>query len=68
MITRPDILLLGLNAAVIGALTGGLLFGLGLGLVVNHQYAGWLLMLPAAPVAGGIGLLLARRAAKKLAE
>ncbi len=68
MIKRSDIILLGLNAAVIGSLTGGLLLGIGLGLVVNRVEAGWLLVLPAAPVAGLIGIVLARRTARKLAD
>ena len=66
MITRADILILGLNASVIGALVGGLLLGIGLAMVVNHQYVGWLLMLPAGPAAGLVGLVLARRLARKI--
>ncbi len=66
MITRADILILGLNASVIGALVGGLLLGIGLAMVVNHQYVGWLLMLPAGPAAGLVGLGLARRLARKI--
>jgi len=66
MVTRADILVLGLTAGVVGSLVGGLMLGIGLGLVVNNVHAGWLLVLPAAPAAGGLGLLLARKLAKKL--
>ena len=65
MITRADILILGLNASIIGTLVGGLLLGLGLAMVVNHEYVGWLLMLPAGPAAGLVGLVLARRLVKR---
>jgi len=64
--TRSDILWLGLAAGVIGSLTGGMLLGIGLGLVTAGAHAGWLLILPAPPLAGGIGLLLARRLAARL--
>jgi len=65
-VTRADILVLGLTAGTIGSLVGGLLLGIGLGLVVNNVHAGLVLVLPAAPVAGGVGYLLARRLAKQL--
>jgi hypothetical protein len=66
MVTREDILVLGLTAGVVGSLVGGLMLGIGLGLAVNGVHAGWLLVLPAAPAAGGLGLLLARKLARKL--
>lgn len=65
MALREDVLVLGLKAGVVGALSGGLLLGIGLGLVVNGAHAGWALVLPAAPIAGGIGLLLARGLARR---
>jgi hypothetical protein len=65
MATREDILVLGLTAGVVGSLVGGMMLGIGLGLAVNGVHAGWLLVLPAAPAGGGLGLLLARRLAKK---
>ncbi len=65
-VTREEILVLGLTAGTVGCLVGGLLLGIGLGLVVNNVHAGWVLVLPAAPVGGGIGYLLARRLAKQL--
>jgi hypothetical protein len=66
MVTREDILVLGLTAGVIGSLVGGMMLGIGLGLVIGGQHLGWLLLLPAAPVAGIIGYLLARRLANRL--
>ena len=66
MVTREDILILGLTAGVVGSLVGGLMLGIGLGLVINRVHAGWLLVLPAAPVAGMIGYGLARRLARQI--
>ncbi|SDB53260.1 hypothetical protein [Belnapia rosea] len=66
MVTRADILLLGLQAGVISCLVGGLMLGIGLGLVVQNAHIGWLLALPAAPVGGLIGYAMARRLAKRL--
>ncbi len=66
MVTREEILVLGLTAGVIGCLVGGLMLGVGLGLAVNGAHIGWLLVLPAGPVAGLIGYLLARRLARQL--
>lgn len=66
MVTREEILVLGLTAGVVGCLVGGLMLGVGLGLAVQGAHIGWLLVLPAAPVAGGLGYLLARKLAKQL--
>ncbi len=66
MISRSDILLLGLTAGVVGCLVGGMMFGIGLGLVVQRAHIGWLLLLPAAPVAGLLGYVLARKLARRL--
>ena len=65
-ITREEILVLGLTAGTVGSLVGGLMLGIGLGLVVNNVHAGWVLVLPAAPVAGLLGYWLARRLVRKL--
>lgn len=59
--SREDILILGLTAGTVGSLVGGLLLGVGLGMVTQGAHAGWLLVLPAAPIAGGLGYILARR-------
>lgn len=61
MPTRANILWLGLAAGVTGSLVGGLMLGLGLGLLVQGAHIGWLLLLPAAPVGGMLGYLLARK-------
>jgi hypothetical protein len=66
MVTRSEILVLGLTAGVIGSLTGGMMLGIGMGLVVQGAHIGWLLILPGAPLGGGIGYLLARKLAKQL--
>lgn len=66
MVSRSDILVLGLTAGVIGSLVGGLMLYAGLALVMAGNHAGWVLALPAAPAGGGLGLLLARRLARQL--
>jgi hypothetical protein len=66
MVTREEILVLGLTAGVVGSLVGGLMLGVGLGLVVGGQHLGWLLLLPAAPVSGLLGYMLARKLAARL--
>ena len=66
MVTREDILVLGLTAGVVGGLVGGLMLGIGLGLVIGGQHLGWLLLLPGAPVTGLLGYLLARKLARRL--
>ncbi|MCC6718085.1 MAG: hypothetical protein IT555_09380 [Acetobacteraceae bacterium] len=66
MITRSDIIWLGLSAGVTGGLIGGLLLGIGLNLVLQGINIGWLLLMPAAPLSGLIGWVLARRLAKQL--
>lgn len=66
MVTREEILVLGLTAGVVGCLVGGLMLGIGLGLAVQGAHVGWVLVLPAAPVAGGLGYLLARKLARQL--
>ncbi len=66
MVTREEILILGLTAGVVGSLVGGLMLGVGLGLAAQGAHVGWLLMVPAAPVAGLLGYLLARKLAKRL--
>ena len=66
MVTREDIIWLGLAAGVSGGLVGGMMLGIGLGLVVLGQPLGWILLLPGAPVSGIIGWLMARRLAKQL--
>ncbi len=66
MVTREEILVLGLTAGVLGSLVGGMMLGIGMGLVIGGQHLGWLLLLPAAPAGGVLGYLLARRLARRL--
>jgi len=66
MITRADILYLGLAAGVIGSLVGGMLLGVGIALVEGGVPAGWLLLLPAAPGGAIPGYILAKRLARRL--
>jgi hypothetical protein len=66
MITRSDIIWLGVSAAVTGSITGGMLLGIGLGLATQGAHIGWLLILPAAPLSGLIGWILARRLARQV--
>ena len=67
MALREEILVLGLTAGVVGALVGGLMLAVGLGLVSQGAHAGWVLALPAAPVAGWIGKVLAGRLLRRMA-
>jgi hypothetical protein len=66
MITRGEIIWLGVSAGVTGSLVGGMMLGIGMDLIVNGQPLGWVLLLPAAPVAAVPGWLLARKLAKQL--
>lgn len=66
MVTRQEILILGLTAGVVGSLVGGLMLGVGMGLVVQGAHIGWLLVLPGAPVGGLLGYALARKLARQL--
>jgi hypothetical protein len=66
MITRSDIIWLGVAAGVTGSLVGGMMLGIGMDLIVNGQVWGWLLLLPAAPAAALPGWLLARKLAAQL--
>ncbi len=65
-VTREEILVLGLTAGVVGSLVGGLLLYAGLALVVAGSHAGWALALPAAPLGGVFGYILARRLAARM--
>jgi len=66
MLKRSDIIWFGISTAVAGALVGGLLLGLGLSLAGNGQPIGLLFIVPATPIAGGIGWVLARRLAREV--
>ena len=64
--TREEIPVPRLTIVALGSLVGGLMLGIGLGLAVNGAHVGWVLVLPAAPVSGMLGYLLARRLAKQV--
>ena len=66
MVTRGDIVFLGIASGVSGCLIGGMMLGIGMDLIVNGQPLGWLIMLPGAPVAAIPGWLLALRLARQL--
>nr|WP_294543768.1 hypothetical protein [uncultured Rhodopila sp.] len=66
MITRGDIIWLGVAAGTTGSLIGGMMLGIGMDLIVNGQPWGWLLLLPAAPAAALPGWLLARKLAAQI--
>ncbi|WP_232480008.1 MULTISPECIES: hypothetical protein [Roseomonas] len=63
---REEILLLGLSAGVLGALVGGLMLAVGLGMVTQNAHAGWVLVIPAGPIAGWIGYAMGKRTLKRL--
>ena len=66
MVTRGDIIMLGLGAGVSGGLIGGMLLFVGMTLVMAGANIGWLLLIPAAPVSGLVGWIMARRLARQL--
>jgi hypothetical protein len=66
MVTRGEIVWLGVAAGVTGSLVGGMMLGIGMDLIVNGQPAGWLLLLPAAPASAIPGWLLARKLTRQL--
>jgi hypothetical protein len=66
VITRSDIIWLGVAAGVIGSLVGGMMLGIGMDLIVNGQPWGWLLLLPGAPVSAVPCWLLARKLSERL--
>ena len=67
MITRGDILWLGIAAGVSGGLIGGMMLGIGMDLTVNGQPLGLLLVIPGGPASALIGWLMARRLARRIA-
>ncbi len=66
MVSRSDIIWLGIAAGVSGGLIGGMMLGIGMDLVINGQPLGWLLLLPGAPASALVGWLMARRLASQL--
>lgn len=68
VVTREEILWLGILSGVSGGLVGGIMLGIGMNLVIGGKSLGWLLLLPGAPASGIIGWLLASRLAAQLRE
>ena len=66
MVSRSDILWLGVASGVTGSLIGGMMLGIGMDLIVNSQPWGWLLLLPAAPASALPGWMLARKLARQV--
>ena len=66
MVRQSDILWLGLAAGVMGSLVGGLLLGIGMNLIMAGRIVGWVFLVPAAPLGGLPGWVLAKRLAKQL--
>jgi predicted lipid-binding transport protein (Tim44 family) len=63
MANRGDIIWLGVSSGVTGALVGGLMLGIGMAMVIEQKYVGFIFIIPGAPVAGLTGWLLSRRLA-----
>lgn len=68
MISRGDVVWLGVSSGVVGALLGGLLLGIGMDLMVNGQPLGLLMVVPAAPLAALPGWLLGRQLARQIGQ
>lgn len=66
MITRADLLMLGITSSVSGGLIAGLLFGIGLGEMLAGIHMGLLLIVIAAPLSASVGWFMARRLARQL--
>ncbi len=66
MISRGDIVMLGISAGIAGSIIGGLLLYAGMALIVSGANIGWLLFVPAGPVGASVGWVLGRRLAARL--
>ena len=66
MVTRGEILWLGIASGTSGGLIGGAMLGVGMDLAVNGQPLGILLVCIGAPASALIGWLMARRLAQQL--
>ena len=66
MISRGDLLWLGIASGVSGGLLGGTMLGVGMSLMVNGQPFGFLLLIIGAPASGLVGWLMSRRLARQL--
>jgi hypothetical protein len=66
MVTRGEILWLGIASGTTGGLIGGMMLGIGMDLAVNGQPWGILLICIGGPASALIGWLMARRLARQL--
>lgn len=66
MITRGDILWLGIASGVTGGIIGGSMLGVGMELMANGQPFGLIPIIIGGPSSAIIGWLLSRRLAKRL--
>ncbi len=65
MVSRRDIIWLGIAAALSGSLIGGILLAAGIALVMSGRHAGIVLVCAGAPVSVLIGWLMGRRLARE---
>ncbi len=66
MITRGDIIWLGISSGVTGGIIGGAMLGIGMDLMVHGQPFGFILLTVGGPASALIGWLLSRRLARQL--
>lgn len=66
MITRGEILWLGIASGVTGGIIGGTMLGIGMDLMANGQPLGLIPIIIGGPSSAIIGWLLSRRLAKRL--
>lgn len=66
MITRGDLIWLGVSAGVTGGITGGLMLGIGSAMMIEHQPVGLIPIMVGGPFSGLLGWILARRLARQL--
>ncbi len=66
MITRGEILMLGIASGVSGGLIGGMLLGIGMAMVIEGIHMGWLLLFVGAPASAIVGWVMGRRLARQV--
>lgn len=66
MLTRRDVIWLGIASALSGSVVGGVVLAIGIALVLGGQPAGIVLVCAGAPLSMLIGWLLGRRLAREV--
>ncbi len=66
MVTRGEILMLGIASGVSGGLIGGLMLGVGMSMVIAGINMGWLLLFVGAPASAIVGWVMGRRLARQV--